>query len=608
MSQASPVAARASGVAVAHSFSIVLLIGLSIATYAYERTLQPLYGIAPTRHHMNKIVWGVAAAGMFLPALSGWVSFFTMGVLLCAMPQTVYWAAVYSGRFENAIWGPVATHLATLVPVLYFGFSVVKELQKGNENAGMMGAPIQAMTLPVARMAVMTLQDLWPLIPYLREASERDLFVYLGSTALLIWIAAPFLPKVDLDSGAVSKPRTQSPSGGGNLIRIALLPLLPYVLSQLHSPTLPKPLLEPYLHPSGSPRILSSVSSPFSGVVVVGEIPPPSAAEIQAGNVREPHSIRYLRAGHSLLGGVWIGDRVYRRDAKGPLGLDLNLNPIGDSIYSAFILQEAARLVAKPATAEKENALFIGLGTGIAAQAFIKHGISSTIIELDPAVYEAATQYFGLVVPEPEKVHIMDARTWVGQRSRNITEATALSSGSELFDYVIHDCFSGGGVPGHMYTKAFWETLSKVVQPEGVVAVNVAGKLRSDSLKSVVVTLKSVFAQCRAFHDSMEGHSQEKLQEDFINWVFFCSHSTQPMTFRKANEGDFLQSILRETVLSTISQREVDLDTLVTDAGDLKRYTLTDLRNPLVEWQDEEALHHWKLMREVLPDVYWETY
>jgi hypothetical protein len=131
MSQAVPPPAHkhAFGTAVAHTLSIFALLGLSIATYAYERTLLPLYGFASTRLHMNKVVWAAAIVGTFLPVLSGWSSLVVTGVLLCAMPQTVYWAAVYSGRYENPVWGPVATHAATLFPVLYFGFSVVKELQ-----------------------------------------------------------------------------------------------------------------------------------------------------------------------------------------------------------------------------------------------------------------------------------------------------------------------------------------------------------------------------------------------------------------------------------------------------------------------------------------------
>lgn len=78
---------------------------------------------------MNKVVWGAALIGTFLPTVSAWTSLVTTGILLCVMPQGAYWAAVYSGRYGDPVWGPVATHLATLAPLLYFGFSVVKELQ-----------------------------------------------------------------------------------------------------------------------------------------------------------------------------------------------------------------------------------------------------------------------------------------------------------------------------------------------------------------------------------------------------------------------------------------------------------------------------------------------
>ena len=30
--------------------------------------------------------------------------------------------------------------------------------------------------------------------------------------------------------------------------------------------------------------------------------------------------------------------------------------------------------------------------------------------------------------------------------------------------------------------------------------------------------------------------------------------------------------------------------------------------NPLAEWQQKEAIKHWKIMRSVLPNVVWETY
>lgn len=92
--------------------------------------------------------------------------------------------------------------------------------------------------------------------------------------------------------------------------------------------------------------------------------------------------------------------------------------------------------------------------------------------------------------------------------------------------------------------------------------------------------------------------------------VFFCTKSSEPITLRPSVEADYLQSFLREKVLSTITQREFDLNVITRDLEekDLRRLTLTDEHNPLMDWQEAEAVHHWKLMRDVLPPVYWETY
>ena len=61
----------------------------------------------------------------------------------------------------------------------------------------------------------------------------------------------------------------------------------------------------------------------------------------------------------------------------------------------------------------------------------------------------------------------------------------------------------------------------------------------------------------------------------------------------------------------TLQDREVTLEKITSTEmteTEKKKYILTDQHNPLVRWQEEEALHHWGLMRKVLPHVFWETY
>lgn len=100
----------------------------------------------------------------------------------------------------------------------------------------------------------------------------------------------------------------------------------------------------------------------------------------------------------------------------------------------------------------------------------MRHGIRTSIIEIDPAVYEAARTYFGL--PDPARlggeVHLEDARGWVHKAADNIRVGEAKQ---ELYDIVIHDCFSGGGVPEHLYTVQFWDDLKTVMHPDGVLVV-----------------------------------------------------------------------------------------------------------------------------------------
>jgi spermidine synthase len=154
-------------------------------------------------------------------------------------------------------------------------------------------------------------------------------------------------------------------------------------------------------------------------------------------------------------------------------------------------------------------------------------------VEIDPAVYDAARRYFGMPDPGLDKVFLEDARGWVA--SRAIGARKDVDKG--LFDFVVHDCFSGGGVPAHIFTVEFWEDLKIIVKPSGVVAIvsgssnslgytfavlhlqNFAGKLRSDSSRAILITLESVFTTCRAFHNSLQPLSEEQLEGGFMDIV-----------------------------------------------------------------------------------------
>ena len=114
-------------------------------------------------------------------------------------------------------------------------------------------------------------------------------------------------------------------------------------------------------------------------------------------------------------------------------------------------------------------------------------GIATTIVEIDPVVHEFATGYFGLtsgspssndtgtklryfVSPDIPQTHYQDARQYVKNRAAIIQGMRHIRE-SDRYDYVVHDVFSGGGVPTHLFTAEFWEEIKVVLKLDGILAV-----------------------------------------------------------------------------------------------------------------------------------------
>jgi spermidine synthase len=176
------------------------------------------------------------------------------------------------------------------------------------------------------------------------------------------------------------------------------------------------------------------------------------------------------------------------------------------------------------------------LGAGIAVTAFAMRNIETTVIEIDPAVYNASRQYFGLPDLGSDRVFLQDARVVISEKRRAALQYGV--SPAERYDYVVHDCFSGGGLPAHLFTLQFWEDLKEIMNPDGVVAVvsrscticgldplanvlpplkNFAGKINSNSAKAILFTLQRSFGRCRVLHDLQI--DQPDLANTFVNLV-----------------------------------------------------------------------------------------
>ncbi|KAJ6539617.1 spermine/spermidine synthase [Mycena capillaripes] len=591
------------GVASRVGVNFTVLVALALVRFIYERALIPVYGSGPTTYTLDLAVLFAALVAAAHPfKVSPNRTLLLGGFLFAAAPLTTYWVAVWTARWRKPILGPIVTHFVVLVPLVSALATFVVEInpiqttsspQKSRNSIG-----YRSLAGLACYAGAIGLSSWWAKIPALNSVSETQVFVSLAAAMFNIWIVT-FQGRTSAVPRKKKRPSASPPLYMRLLLLVAFNVLAWKAHGLIRSPVLQHPLPKPYLHPSFPLVIHSSVQS-TTGIIVVGEaLPPPS---YRGGPDAEMHSLRYLRASHSLLGGMWMGGKVATLDDVPP-PVDSYGASLGDSIYSTFVLQEAVRLVNSSSRAGKwERALVIGLGVGISATAFNRHGIETTIVEIDPAVYDAARLFFGLPDHAPGNLFLEDARAWAARR-RAIVE---VGKPDDLFDIVVHDCFSGGGVPEHIFTVEFWDDLKAALHPEGVVVVNFAGTIKSDASRMISQTLRASFGNCRAFHDSQGGVKEEEYETELINLVFFCSPHENPLTFRKARRSDYLDSYLREHVLSALPNREVPLELLTGQLED--RFILTDTHNPLGKLQDAQGHHHWSLMRQVLPDIFWETY
>ena len=95
----------------------------------------------------------------------------------------------------------------------------------------------------------------------------------------------------------------------------------------------------------------------------------------------------------------------------------------------------------------------------------IQHGVSTTIVELDPAVYKYAIEYFNL--PLNHTAHVTDAIKFVADEEQKQSKGVEIKK----YDYILHDVFTGGAVPAALFTKEFLAGIKNLLKQDGVVAI-----------------------------------------------------------------------------------------------------------------------------------------
>lgn len=126
--------------------------------------------------------------------------------------------------------------------------------------------------------------------------------------------------------------------------------------------------------------------------------------------------------------------------------------------YSKLLL---ASLYLNP---QPKKILVIGLGIGTMAKAFavLYPNANIDVVEIDPAVFKLAQQYFDFKETEHTHVFIDDGRMYVKR---------AVKKGLQ-YDLIVLDAFNSDYIPEHLMTKEFLEEVKKILTPSGVVAAN----------------------------------------------------------------------------------------------------------------------------------------
>ncbi|RUP17956.1 S-adenosyl-L-methionine-dependent methyltransferase, partial [Jimgerdemannia flammicorona] len=300
-----------------------------------------------------------------------------------------------------------------------------------------------------------------------------------------------------------------------------------------------------------------------------------------------------------------------------------------------------------------------GLGIGISTSSLQRHNITVDIVEIDPAIYTFARDYFNLTPTAPHeggathRAFIQDGRQYIRNAAERVVQMERAAGGGGdnngdqeqskegkkrvasataplLYDYVLHDVFTGGSLPVQLFTVEALKDIRKVLKKDGVLALNFAGsehKAIREPLDIIASTIATVFSHVKCFREpptssseSAEAfdnmvrmlpfHSANHIQKTKTicrtsRHVFFAS--VKPLAFRRTIEGDYLGSAMRRHLLPRLTMYPVRLNLPKADIS-VPPKIVSDKENPLAELQMPLAVEHWRVMREVFPVGFWVNY
>ncbi len=130
-------------------------------------------------------------------------------------------------------------------------------------------------------------------------------------------------------------------------------------------------------------------------------------------------------------------------------------------IVFPYVRMTFAGLLVNP---EPTRGLMIGMGGGTISTVLtsIYPDLTMDLVEVDQAVVNVATEYFGFRKTDQIDVHVADGRVF--------TRRALLKK--EQYDLIILDAFTGEYIPEHLMTVEFLENIKNLLTPDGVLIAN----------------------------------------------------------------------------------------------------------------------------------------
>lgn len=500
------------------------------------------------------------------------MAFDMVGILTSLAPLRAVFVFRWS-RWIGPEWGPLISHSVIILPVLVLGgFIITLSACRIAYNPQ---SPVRQSSIFIAYVGAAALL-VWT--GQRTASSHRDCYGlllnagYAGLSSLMIKLLIGYQENVDaadaLEQASQSTETTSEDSVTRlrdlQLRKLRFVPIIATVfliaMTYFSDPKCSSGVATKNNPDSSVYHMLSRSESVTGWVSVVDE---------------STRSLRVLRSGHSLIGGQW--------------------KDTGESVFGIFYLADALRLVRdSPGNPEgkplfgrgngKERALQIGLGVGVSAKSLFEQNVRVDVVEIDPAVYQAAVDYFDL--PKTlNSVNLEDGRQYIDRAP------------SASYDYIVHDVFTGGSVPSSLFSKSAVEQLHRILRPKGILAMNYVGLLSDQrTLEHVASTLHTSFAHVRCFAETTDD------LDSATNMMLFASNQPIVLDITSDVLRYFGTDGIRSRMLKEMEKHELPVQDL------LNSQPITDSWNPLPQWQVPVAIQHWKAMRGMLPDKYWLNY